>query len=94
MEDKILYTHGTIVNICLVSELISTLNQFDATLENYLFGAVKLTINADADKYKYSGYGVGFDGKRTFSFPRGGLGSNVIIFGADMSSSVHVDNRN
>ena len=55
--------------------------------------AVKLTKNADIDKYKYSWYGIGFDGKRSFSFPIGGFGCNVIIFGADMSSSIHVDNR-
>ena len=31
------------------------------TLENCLFGAVRLIKNADIDKYKYSGYGIGFD---------------------------------
>ena len=31
------------------------------TLENCLFGAVSLTKNADIDKGKYSGYGIGFD---------------------------------
>ena len=30
--------------------------------------------------------------KGTFAFPTGGFGKNVIIFGVDMSSSVHVDN--
>ena len=33
----------------------------DLALENSLFGAVKLTKIADFDKYKYSGYGIGFD---------------------------------
>ena len=33
------------------------------TLENCLFGAVSLTKNADVDKYKYSGYGAGFNKK-------------------------------
>ena len=28
-----------------------------------------------------------------FSFPGIGLGKNIIIFGVDMSSSVHVDNK-
>ena len=28
------------------------------TLNNCLFGSVKLSKNADLDKYKYSGYGV------------------------------------
>ena len=52
-----------------------------------------MTKNADIDKYKYSWYGIGFDGKISFSFPIGGFGCNVIIFGADMSSSIYVDNR-
>ena len=58
-----------------------------------MFGEVKLTNNADIDKYLYSGYGIGFDRKGSFSFPGGGFGLNVIIFGVDMSSSVHVDNK-
>ena len=33
----------------------------DFTLGNCLFGSVKLTKNADLDKYKYTGYGIGFD---------------------------------
>ena len=33
----------------------------DFTLNNCLFGSVKLTKNADPDKYKYSGYGIGFE---------------------------------
>ena len=65
----------------------------DPTLKNCLFGAVTLTKNADIDKYGYSGYGIGFDRKSSFSFPGGGFGQNVIIFGVDMSSSVHVDNK-
>ena len=39
------------------------------TLENCLFGAVKLTKNADIDKYGYSGYGIGFDRHGRFPFP-------------------------
>ena len=52
-----------------------------------------MTKNADIDKYGYSGYGNGFDRKGSFSFPCGGYGQNVIIFGADMSSSLHIDNK-
>ena len=62
-------------------------------LKNCLFGAVTLTKNADIDKYHYSGYEIGFDWKGSFSFPGSGMGENVVIFGADMSSSVHVDNK-
>ena len=58
-----------------------------------MFSAVALTKNADIDKYGYSGYGIGFDRKSSFSFPSGGFGQNVKIFGVDMSSSVHVDNK-
>ena len=56
------------------------------------FGGVKLTENFDIDYYKYSGYGIGFDRKGTFSFGNGS-GSNIIIFGVDMSSSPHTDNN-
>ena len=28
-----------------------------------------------------------------FSFPSGGFSQNVLIFGADMSSSIHIDNK-
>ena len=52
-----------------------------------------MTKNTDIDKYKYSGYGTGFDRKGSFSFPGIGLGRNVIIFGVDMSSSAHADNK-
>ena len=49
--------------------------------------------NADIDKYKYSGYGIGFNRHGSFSFRGTGLGKNVIIFGVDMSSSTKIDNR-
>ena len=52
-----------------------------------------LTRNADIDKYKYSGYGIGFDRRSSFSFPSGEFGQNAIIFGVDMSSSTEIDNR-
>ena len=54
-----------------------------------MFGAVKLTKNIDIDEYKYSGYGIGFDRKGTFSIGNG-FGRNYIIFGVEMSSSVYV----
>ena len=82
------------VNICIVYELSSNLNYNEnIALENCLFRAVKLTKNDDISKYKYSGYGIGFDGYGTFLFPSSGFGQNVIIFGVDMSSSVCVDNK-
>ena len=92
-QDKVTYNHRKIVNIYIVYEIsknysISTY----PTLENCLLGAAGLTKNADIDQYKYSGYGVGFDRKNEFSFGNG-YGKNVIIFGANMNSAVHVDNK-
>ena len=93
-QPKWTQTHGKTVNIYIVYELAacSSFND-DPTLKNSLFGAVKLTKNADFDKHRYSGYGIGFDRKGCFSFPGSGFGQNVITFGADMSLSVYVDNK-
>ena len=51
-----------------------------------------MTKNNDIDKYKYTGYGIGFERKGTFSVGSG-FGRNYIILGVDMSSSLHVDNN-
>ena len=58
-----------------------------------MFGAVSLTKNVGIDKYGYSGYGIGFDRKASFSFPGGGFGQNVLIFRVDRSSSAHIDKK-
>ena len=63
-------------------------------IKNCLFGSVKLTKNADPDKYKYIGYGIGFDSHSEFSLIDGTMDKNVIVCGADMSLSVHIDNKN
>ena len=52
-----------------------------------------MTKNVNIDRYGYSGYGIGFDRKGSFSFPGGGYGQNVIIFGVDMSFTTHIDNK-
>ena len=61
-------------------------------MENCLFGVFSLTKNAIIDNYKYSGYDIGFDRHGAFSFGNG-LGRNCIIFGADLSSSSHDNNK-
>ena len=71
----------------------STSNNNDPTLKNCLFDAVTLTKNADVDKYKYSAYGIGFDRRLSFSFPGGGFGQNLLIFGVDVSFSADIDNK-
>ena len=93
-QPKVSYTHEKAVNIYIAYGLAgSSSHSDDPTLKNCLFGAVTLTKNADIDKYGYSGYGIGFDRRGSFSFPGGGFGINVIIFEVDMSSSIHVDNK-
>ena len=92
-QDKVTLNHGTIVNIYIVYERSKKYNISSyPALENCLFGAVSLTKNADIDQYKYSGYGIGFDGGGEFSFGNG-LGRKCIIFGADLSSSSHANNK-
>ena len=92
-QDKITFNHKKTVNIYIVHDLKSTLNNFDPTLQNCLFGAIKLTKNSDIDKYEYAEYGIGFDSKGTFSHASDGTRVNAVVFGADMSSSVHANNK-
>ena len=63
-QGKILFDQGKVVNIYIFYEIDRKVNISSyRTLENCLFGAVKLTKHFDIDQYKYSGYGVGFDRK-------------------------------
>ena len=83
-SNKLTYTHGKVVNIYIVYELgASSSSNSDPTLKNCLFGAVILTKNADIEKYGYSGYGIGYNRRSSFSFHGGGFGQNVLIFGVD-----------
>ena len=92
-QDKITFNHGNVVNIYIVYEINKSINISNyPTLENCLFGAVRLTKNADIDKYKYSVNGIGFDRKEFFSIGDK-VGRNVTIFGVDMGSSPHTDNK-
>ena len=92
--NKLTYDYGRKVNIYIVCEFgACSSNDSDPILRNCLFGAVTLTKNADIEKYGYSGYGIGFDRRSSFSFPGRGFGQNVLIFGVDVSSSAHIDNK-
>ena len=62
-----------------------------------MFGNDKITKNADPDKYSYSGCGAEFDSRSffsIFSIPNFDWGKNVIMFGVDISSYEHIDNKN
>ena len=52
-----------------------------------------MTKNVNIDRYGYSGYGIEFDRKGSFSFSGGGYGQNLLILGVDMSFSAHIDNK-
>ena len=60
-------------------------------LGNVLCGTVNLAKYAYKNEYKYSGYGVGFNNNGIFPESIGRFGKNIIIFGADMNSVVHVN---
>ena len=94
-EDQATFTSKNVVNFFVVYELVSwprDLNT-DFTLGGCLFGGVKLTKNADPNKYSYIGYGIGFGTRGQYSLPDGSVGQNVVIFGIDMSSPVHIDHK-
>ena len=52
---------------------------------NSLFWCVELTKDVDTDKYSYSGFGVSFFVRGSFSLPDGSFGKGVIIFSGDMT---------
>ena len=50
-QDKITFNYGKVVNIYIVYEINKSINISDyPTIANCLFGAVRLTKNADIDK--------------------------------------------
>ena len=53
---------------------------------------MKLKRYVDVDLHKYSGYGIGFNKKGSYSIG-GKIGRNVIIFGVHIISSPHIDNK-
>ena len=78
-QKKVLFNHGKVVNIYIVYEINRNFNTSSyPTLENSLFGVVKLTKHIDIHQYKYSGYGTEFDRRNFFSLGNE-IGRNVII---------------
>ena len=92
-----------VVNIYIAYKLdpLASTRDKSFTIQNYLFGAMQITENAtDNDKNSYKGYGICFDERSEFghTITEGGRAHtknarNVLIFGADMSFSVHATNR-
>ena len=92
-------------NICITKKVINLYISYilnsqlrclktDFTLDNCLFGSVKLTKNADLDKLNIAATAQDLLLARTFHLQMEAWEKNIIIFGADMSSSMHIDNKN
>ena len=65
---------------------------YNFKFKNCLFGAPNVVKNSDKEKYVYSGYRITFDSVVSWSFGND-FDKNIIIFGANNSSSPHSDNR-
>ena len=70
-------------NVTYCSGIRCMVTRLDFTLNDCLFGGVKLAKNADSDKYVYSGYGIEFDSRSEFLLPESSVGKSVIKFGVD-----------
>ena len=91
-----------VVNIYIVYKLDPLASTRDKifTIQNASFGAMQITKNAtDNSKNDYKGYGICFDERSEFghTITEGGFthttgARNVLIFGAEMSFSVHATN--
>ena len=91
-----------VVNIYIVYKLDPLASSRDKsfTIQNALFGAMQMTKYAtDNDKNNYKGYGISFERSEFgHTITEGGFthttdARNVLIFGADMSFSIHATNR-
>ena len=91
-----------VINIYCVYKLdpIASSRDDTFTIQNALFGAMQNTKNTDTSKYNCKGYGICFDEGGTFGHTiiEGGFAHttnarNILIFGVDMSFSVHATNR-
>ena len=99
----IIPNNNNAINIYCVYQLDSIASSRDTsfTIQNALFGAMQITKNAtDSDKNNYKGYGICFDERSQFghTITENGVtytsnGRNALIFGADMSFSVHATNK-
>ena len=91
-----------VVNIYIVYKLDPLASSGDKsfTIQNALFGAMQMTKYAtDNDKNNYKGYDISFERSEFgHTITEGGFthttdARNVLIFGADMSFSIHATNR-
>ena len=96
-------TNFNVINIYCVYKMdpLASTRDTSCTIQNALFGAMQITKDAtDNSKNDYKGYGLCFDERSNFSHTitqdgqqRTSNGKNVLIFGVDMSFSIHATNR-
>ena len=68
-QNKLGYAHGKIVNLYIIYEFKNRrVDSPDFTVQNGLFGAIKITKYANISHCKYERYGICFDGESAFSF--------------------------
>ena len=85
-----------VINVYIEYKLypISRFRSDTYTVQNALFGGVKLNKNAtDTSKHKYEGYGIYFDEGGMFSMGNINNGRNVLIFGVYENLVVHSNNK-
>ena len=87
--------NNNIINVYIVykPDTISNTTDDTFTVQNALFGEIKLTKNTDTRKYKYEGYGICFDESGMFSKGNITHGRNVLIFGVHKNSVVHSNSK-
>ena len=93
LKQKLSTSLKLIANYYIVYILSPRTNSFNIGFENCLFGKIKMTKSVDTDKYKYQDYGIGYDSTGNFTHPDGSACNNVIIFGVDMTNSIHANNK-
>ena len=88
--------NNNVINIYCLHSLkpITNLRNTDYTVQNALFGGVKITKDSsDTSKHKYEGYGICFDEGGMFSMGNINNGRNVLIFGVHENSVIHSNNK-
>ena len=92
----LLPNNDNIVNVYivyLIDPIINSRNT-DYTVQNALFGGVKITKNAtDTSKHNYEEYGICFDEGGMFSMGNINNGRNVLIFEVHKNSAIHSNNK-
>ena len=100
-DDHVINKNVVNTNIVYKLDPLASTGDKSFTIQNALFGAMQITKNAtDNSKNNYKGYGICFDERSEFghtitegAFAHTTHARNVLIFGVDMSFSVHATNR-